>query len=378
MPPMPVLIDAMSTSLFHPPRLPPTDDRAFTARQDSNPFSNKNNDEANDIDRNQKRAKNSKKLYVVTTSPMSARENPTSSSGSPPCSPASGSQNFGCFSCVVQDNDARLSYRGAWLLSGSPSSTTHSTTDRGATVSFQFNGSGIVVFGTVPQSNGTVKPPSASYILDADPPFVTTQPTANQDIPYQPLFLAGQLSGKEHTLTIKIESDNMSSPYILERFFVFPRSNFTQHVVDALPTPTPVPSSAPSSLPKSPAITTEISTTVTVRVLAGTLGSLIAVVIIASAFFLYRWRHRITQWSSIGSSSNAKSSSSSSRGLQGTIFTSTESILRNPPSCLWTPRTRSEEGRSVVDYCLSLSTSAMPHQPIVRIPTPPPPGLPSK
>ncbi|KAF8888530.1 hypothetical protein BD779DRAFT_1672210 [Infundibulicybe gibba] len=105
-------------------------------------------------------------------------------------------------------------YEGPWTLNGVSSSTTHSTTSPGSTVTFLFNASGIVVFGTVPASNETVKPPTAVYILD-EVPTPTTEPTADRAISNQPLFAASQLSSQQHKLVIN--------------------SNITQDVVDPSP-----------------------------------------------------------------------------------------------------------------------------------------------
>lgn len=71
--------------------------------------------------------------------------NPGSSNSNfdPPNSGSSNSSfppNFGCITCVVRDNDARLLYQGPWSLDGNPSFTTHSTNSPGSSVSFKFNG----------------------------------------------------------------------------------------------------------------------------------------------------------------------------------------------------------------------------------------------
>lgn len=157
-----------------------------------------------------------------------------------------------------------------------------------------FLGSAIIVFGTVPQSNETFKAPTASYILNAAPPFVTTEPSANNNIPNQPLFFAGGLSADEHTLTIRI--DDAPAPYILEHFFVFPRSNITQHAVDTLPPQKPsllpTTTSTPTSTPTPKAPAKAIETPTTVRILAGTLGSLLVLVVLLVAFFVCRQRRR--------------------------------------------------------------------------------------
>ncbi|KAF8069169.1 hypothetical protein FPV67DRAFT_1415208 [Lyophyllum atratum] len=237
--------------------------------------------------------------------------------------------NFGCFTCVTRDNDARLTYKGSWSLNGTPTATMHSSTERGASVAFRFNGSGIIVMGTVPRSNGSCKPPTATYILDASKPVVTTAPTASSDIPNQPLFFANGLSADEHELTIEVGGFGRPAPYIVQQFFVFPKFNVTQHVVDTLPTsslkgptrPTTSiisPTNVTSSLPNTPSNT--ISSSATIRVLAGTLGSLVVLIVLVVLFFIFRRRHQHhrTAPPKVHKTDKRSSFASSTRGLQGT------------------------------------------------------------
>lgn len=73
----------------------------------------------------------------------SLNSGPSNSNSDPPNSGSSNSSfpsNFGCVTCVVRDNDARLLYQGPWSLDGNPSVTTHSTNSPGSSVSFKFNG----------------------------------------------------------------------------------------------------------------------------------------------------------------------------------------------------------------------------------------------
>ncbi|KAF9467962.1 hypothetical protein BDZ94DRAFT_1248190 [Collybia nuda] len=278
----------------------------------------------------------------------------------PNSSPSNSSfpSNPGCLSCIIRDNDARLLYKGAWSLDGNPAFTTHSTVTPGSSVSFKFNGSGIVVFGTVPQSNSTNPPPTAAYVLDAAQPFITTEPSANRNIPSQPLFAAFQLSPDEHSITINIQK--AQSPFILERFFVFPRVNITQQAVDAgHSSPTPSFGST-TPVPKEQKTTTDSQ--VTVRILAAILGSLVTIMFLAGLYVLYIRRRRRKASLSLMSESPPLSS----RGLRDTIFTSTESILQNNPSSMWSHYTQSEAGRgSMTEYY---------HSP----PPPMPPPLPPK
>lgn len=168
------------------------------------------------------------------------------------------------------------------------------------------------MFGTVPQSNSTAPPPTAVYVLDAAQPFVTTEPTASRNIPSQPLFAAFELSPEEHSITISIQK--AESPYILERFFVFPQVNITQKAVDTGP-PEATASSGPAT-PEPKAPKTTIDSQMTVRILAGILGSLIVIIIISGLCFLLSRRRRRK-----ASLMSEATSSSSSRGLRGSFQT---------------------------------------------------------
>ncbi|KAF9031703.1 hypothetical protein BDZ89DRAFT_1037423 [Hymenopellis radicata] len=86
-------------------------------------------------------------------------------------------------------------------------------------------GSGIVVFGTVPSSDSTSKPPTASFTLDASPPFITTQASADRPVANQPLFASPKLSGDEHQIVINITSVGARSPFTLDYFLIFPNPN---------------------------------------------------------------------------------------------------------------------------------------------------------
>ncbi|KAF8649149.1 hypothetical protein AX16_005947 [Volvariella volvacea WC 439] len=155
-------------------------------------------------------------------------------------------QRFGCPFCVIRDNDLRVQYEGAWTLSGGASRTTHSTVSSGASLSLKFNGTGIVVFGTVPASNGNMRPPSASYMVDDQDPVITTAPIATRPVPDQPLFGAMDISGDvEHTLVMRII--DTETPYTLEYFFVFPSPNGS-HPGFGPPKP-PITTAAPPTSP---------------------------------------------------------------------------------------------------------------------------------
>ncbi|PFH48698.1 hypothetical protein AMATHDRAFT_49300 [Amanita thiersii Skay4041] len=227
-----------------------------------------------------------------------------------------------CASCVIRDNDPRVVYSGSWILQGNSYSTTHSTTKTGSAVSLKFNGTGIIVFGTVPSSNKTASPPSATYQIDAEPPVTSTLPVANQDVVKQPLYAVPKLTPSEHQLTINVT--NAESPYTLSYFFVIPNNGNTSESAA---------SEVDSSFEDSSSYTQR-----TVRALAGILGGVVFLVL-AVLIVLLVLRHRkmkLKEQKMEGfqyHSSNMKSSELY-RGSSA-VLTSQASIMRHDPSNLW-------------------------------------------
>ncbi|TFK73537.1 hypothetical protein BDN72DRAFT_893943 [Pluteus cervinus] len=211
----------------------------------------------------------------------------------PPPGPSSPGSMFGCPICIARDNDLRVTYNGSWTLNGTPSSTSHTTTTPGASASFSFNGTGIVVFGTVPASNDTIRPPTAAYTIDSEPAHVTTLPTASRSITDQPLFASLQLSGDiAHTIVINIQTAD--TPFTLEYFFVFP--TFPNSSMDVqVNTNIPV---APTAYTTQPPTTSgavlmgQDESGNTVKILAGLLGCLVVLMIVGVVLFFFRRRNQ--------------------------------------------------------------------------------------
>ncbi|KAF5371583.1 hypothetical protein D9758_003436 [Tetrapyrgos nigripes] len=297
----------------------------------------------------------------------------------PSSTSSSGSNPGFCPSCV-NDNDPRIIYSGAWSLTsnegGGFDTTTHETTQSGSTVTFSFNGTGIIVFGSVPQSDNTVFPPTVNYTVDTADPVTTQQPFAVNTIRNQPLFVSAQLSpDQEHTIVINVI--NASAPYELDKFYVFPAHNFTQNSVNGNHSPTSSTSSSDSEATTSAlsgsqnGSTGSIVSMTTLGITAAVLGTLVVILLFTSLFLLFRLRrlfklqrnlqnfainpltanrYHHTCAPSFSSSSKAGSLSGSGsddygwsrsmspvlseapRTMTGTIFTSTESIMRNYPS----------------------------------------------
>ncbi|EAU89474.1 hypothetical protein CC1G_07700 [Coprinopsis cinerea okayama7 len=221
-----------------------------------------------------------------------------------------------CAACFIQDNDPRVVYNGRWLLNGTTFQTTHSTTDRGARVELRFRGSKIVVFGTVPVSNATDRPPRAKYSIDGRQTTESTVPMANTPIQGQPFFQANSLNTEEHKLTIEVI--RAETPYILQHFFVtpHPRNTTADKVMEnggprddrisvgspgatARPTITNAADIGSPALPSSAYDETgptraqsESPSASLVRILSGVLGALIALIIVGILLFLLRRRQK--------------------------------------------------------------------------------------
>ncbi|KAK7680626.1 hypothetical protein QCA50_016408 [Cerrena zonata] len=75
---------------------------------------------------------------------------------------------------LVNNNDGSLRYNGSWTLDTNNrtglTATNHTTTEASSQMSIAFNGTSIVVFGTVHQSNETVHPAMAAYSVDRGNP----------------------------------------------------------------------------------------------------------------------------------------------------------------------------------------------------------------
>ncbi|KAH9478409.1 hypothetical protein JR316_0008864 [Psilocybe cubensis] len=245
----------------------------------------------------------------------------------------------GCFSCIIEDNSPLVHYEGVWVLSGSQFSTTHSTTVANSSVSLRFNGSGIVLFGTVPASNETTPPPTAVYLLDDLRPFSTTLPRAVKDIPNQPLFASSQplSSTQEHVLVVNVK--DAQTPFTVEKFFVVPRINTSKNMMVGQVTTDGVETRTSTST-KSSATLQSFQTSQAAsqssqnshKILGGVLGSVFFLLIIAVIAVLAVWRKRRAARHVIVECPAAAKARP-------------ESILRNE-SALWSPPPRSQYSRS--------------------------------
>lgn len=152
-------------------------------------------------------------------------------------------------------------------------------------------GSGIVVFGTVPQSVGAETPPTAVFTLDAQAPFVTTQPSASLPVPNQPLFASSGLSTDEHKLIINVTS--AETPFTFDSFVVFPQSNLTHNVASPIISVSPADNTdAQTSESVSQAAAAGAAALRALKILAALLGVLVFILVGIIALLLFRLRVR--------------------------------------------------------------------------------------
>lgn len=166
----------------------------------------------------------------------------------------------------------------------------------GSRYSIDIAGSAIVVFGTVPASNQS-EPPTVAYFLDTLPPSITTLPQATVDIPNQPLYSSLDLSpNEEHRLFINVTNIRSGTPYALTSFSISPVPCLRNSQPSQATSPTASSSTASSPTASSPTATVSASPTTisdykTTIIVAGVLGSLIFLFVVAILVFLIlRWR----------------------------------------------------------------------------------------
>jgi hypothetical protein len=159
------------------------------------------------------------------------------------------------------------------------------------TFNTEVQGTGITVFGTVAANNGTSKPPTVAYKVNAVAPFTTTQPVATQDVFNQPLFSHTFGSDwKENMITIQVLQ--AETPFILNQFFIFPVNSSTSYTNEEGDpnVPTPTWNSTTSTNVTDPSLTSssvgEIRADRTVRVLAGLLGVSIFFAFVMATFIV--------------------------------------------------------------------------------------------
>ena len=139
------------------------------------------------------------------------------------------------------------------------------------------------MLGTVPQSNSSSLPPTVSFILDAEDPFVVTQPLASHAFFNQPLFSTAQLNNTPHQLVINVTS--AGSPFTVDYFVVFPPD--IHDVISSTSQVSPTDASANTSLNGG---AFDASALLTIKLLAVFLGIMVLILLLIIGFFIFRTR----------------------------------------------------------------------------------------
>ncbi|KAL4245142.1 hypothetical protein ABKN59_010526 [Abortiporus biennis] len=242
------------------------------------------------------------------------------------------SNNFGPPNCqFVNENDGRLQYTGLWVLETKDprglTTTTHTTTTAGSQVVISFNGTSIIVVGIVHSNSGSKSPAVATYVVDSEPSITLPLPAATHDIPNQQFFQSSTLQPGDHTLTINITSNG--SPYTLDYLFFCGDNDSATSSSSPTSSPTP-PAPAANAVTQTPPSSTETSVKkppkTTAIVVGSVLGMFMLILLLLLALMLLRCRRRRSR--------AARTASSPLKDWiqRQTLFTSSESILRNNPS----------------------------------------------
>ncbi|KAG6907027.1 hypothetical protein DXG01_010862 [Tephrocybe rancida] len=163
--------------------------------------------------------------------------------------------------------------------------TTHGTEGLGATATLRFSGTGIAVYGTIP--NSTVSRVSA-YTLDGSSPVTVTRSNRGDTPLYQQLFYQSpRLKDGNHTLIVTAVSG--ASTFYLDYFRInstssqetnaFPSSSLSIFPASA--------SGAPTTLPQA---TSASSGGHAGAIAGGVIGALVFIALAVAAFLWYRRR----------------------------------------------------------------------------------------
>ncbi|PPQ76284.1 hypothetical protein CVT26_009679 [Gymnopilus dilepis] len=153
---------------------------------------------------------------------------------------------------IIDDQDPTVNYSGAWGKAGGPNEldgTTTWTHASGATATLHFSGTGISVFGTIPNI-GRGTSPSSSYSIDGSTSGSFTG-TQRSDVQYKVVFFqSSTLSAGDHTLVVTNVGNATGLLYIdffqiVENDPSTPSPGTTVTVTSTPPPPPPSPSAHP-------------------------------------------------------------------------------------------------------------------------------------
>ncbi|KAJ8495477.1 hypothetical protein ONZ45_g12847 [Pleurotus djamor] len=200
---------------------------------------------------------------------------------------------------AIDDNDTRIHYSTGWTLGGSShefNQTTHGTNIAGAAFSFSFNGTGIMVFGTIDADQGT-GPPNSTYVLDGVLSSTFTAPKIQGVMYHVPFYESLDLPYGEHLLVGSCEDGGsqifldylvFSSP--IPQDLLSPLSNVT--TATSTPTVAFNPAKPSISSQKSPPATSGTPSRIITGAVLGAVGLTMLVVVVVSYI---RYRRRKSQ-----------------------------------------------------------------------------------
>ncbi|KAI0718690.1 hypothetical protein C8T65DRAFT_73849 [Cerioporus squamosus] len=303
----------------------------------------------------------------------------TPSSGVFPC-PANGSLNPalpGCF--TVNDGGPFLKYIGNWAVSsldGNGKGSIHQATAPGAAVEISVDGTGFALFGIIPPSNATNGPPAASYTVDnaTSKSTQSTLPFATDCQRNQNFFQVYNLPQGNHTITVNITSASATAPFIVDYIWVCGVSGFTRKLASsAAVQATSTAASASSSQALGDYHNPRSRDAIIIGSVLGGILLLLTLTLLA-CFCIRRRRRRQNRLRGLHLAASPVTSwlrSQSGSRETGTVFTSTESILRGNPTYSSSADTNDlEKRRNVVSMPPSVQFSST-----TRPPTRPPSSL---
>ncbi|KAG6836976.1 hypothetical protein H0H93_016929 [Arthromyces matolae] len=212
----------------------------------------------------------------------------TSSSVVSPSSTPSPSSNSSDIS-YIDDTNSNIAYNGGWFIADSTQDyddTVHGTQDEGAIATLSFSGTGVAVFGRIPQLSPNSNARTSSYAIDGGTP-VSMTPVPSDDASYQQLFFqTNTLQDGNHTIVVTVGSGNLT--FYLDYFKINGTSTST-------PNSSSLASSSPSASassgiisPASPVVATSKNNP---GAIAGAIiGALVAIALGVVAFLWYRRR----------------------------------------------------------------------------------------
>ncbi|RPD54960.1 hypothetical protein L226DRAFT_83696 [Lentinus tigrinus ALCF2SS1-7] len=306
----------------------------------------------------------------------------TPSSGTFPC-PANSSPNPpfpGCF--TVNDGGPFFKYIGSWMVSsldGNGKGSIHQATARGAALEISVDGTGFALFGIIPPSNTTDLPPSALYTVDNSTSRSTasTLPFATDCQRNQNFFQVNNLTPGNHTITVNVTHASPTAPYIVDYIWICGVSTHGKSTSSAVAAPSTT-AGASSDSPVSKTHSTRSRDAIIVGTVLGGIILLLVLTFLACVC-IRRRRRRQNRLRGLHLAASPVASwlrSQSGSRETGTVFTSTESIMRDNPTYSSSADTKDLEKarRDIVSMPPSVRFSSTTRT-FTRPPSSQPPGV---